>query len=135
VAAPQHLAGVVGTIDEPLSTATWRPPPALPRSVLVLRGGSGLGACQFSVDEVVDAQTMGLSAGLPVPYALWPYLGNSPNQFNRKRAGLAMAMRSKDVHCAFDTIHTRHWRQLAMKNGGPVVWDAMQGLVEQAGPR
>jgi serine/threonine-protein kinase HipA len=66
--------------------------------------------------------------------SMWPYFGKGPNQFNRKRAGLAMAMRSKNAHYAFDTIHTRHWHQLAMKNGGRVVWDAMLGLIEQVGP-
>jgi serine/threonine-protein kinase HipA len=45
-----------------------------------------------------------------------------------------MAMRSKNAHYHFDTIHTRHWHQLAMKNGGPVVWGAMVALVEQVGP-
>lgn len=38
------------------------------------------------------------------------------------------------VRDRFDTIHTRHWHQLAMKNGGPVVWDAMVDLVAQVGP-
>ncbi len=66
--------------------------------------------------------------------SMWPYFGKGTNQFNRKRAGLAMALRSKNTHYAFDTIHTRHWHQLAMKNGGPAVWDAMQALVEQVGP-
>ena len=61
-------------------------------------------------------------------------LFKGPNQLNRKRAGLAMAMRSKTVHRAFDTIHIRHWHQLAMKNGGPAVWEAMVGLVERVGP-
>jgi serine/threonine-protein kinase HipA len=65
---------------------------------------------------------------------MWPYFGKGPSQFNRRQAGLAMAMRSKNVHYRFDTIHTRHWHQLAMKNGGPAVWDAMVGLVEQVGP-
>jgi serine/threonine-protein kinase HipA len=64
----------------------------------------------------------------------WPYFGPGPNQFNRKRAGMAMAMRSKNAHCALDSIHTRHWHQPAMKNGGPEVWDAMRGLVEQVEP-
>jgi serine/threonine-protein kinase HipA len=66
--------------------------------------------------------------------SMWPYFGKGPNQYNRRQAGLAMAMRSKNVHYRFDTIHTRHWHQLAMKNGGPAVWDAMVGLVEQVGP-
>ena len=66
--------------------------------------------------------------------SMWPYFGTGQNQFNRRRAGLAMAMRSKNVHYVLDTIQTRHWRQLAMKNGGPTVWAAMLGLVEQVKP-
>lgn len=66
--------------------------------------------------------------------SMWPYFGTGHNQFNRRRAGLAMAMRSKNAHYALDTIQTRHWHQLAMKNGGPAVWDAMLGLVEQVKP-
>lgn len=66
--------------------------------------------------------------------SMWPYFGTGQNQFNRKRAGLAMAMRSKNAHYALDTIQTGHWHQLAMKNGGPTVWDAMLGLVEQVKP-
>ena len=66
--------------------------------------------------------------------SMWPYFGKATNQFIRRRAGLAMAMRSKNVHYAFDTIHAGHWHQLAMANGGPGVWDAMLGLVQQVGP-
>ena len=66
--------------------------------------------------------------------SMWPYFGKGANQFNRRQAGLAMAMRSKNVHYRFDAIHTRHWHQLAIKNGGPVVWGAMLRLVEQVGP-
>ena len=66
--------------------------------------------------------------------SMWPYFGTGRNQFNRKTAGLAMAMRSKNAHYALDTIQTRHWHQLAMKNGGPSVWAAMLGLVEQVRP-
>ena len=66
--------------------------------------------------------------------SMWPYFGKGANQFNRRRAGLAMAMRSKNAHYALDTIQTRHWHQLAMKNGGRSVWEAMLGLVEQVGP-
>jgi hypothetical protein len=66
---------------------------------------------------------------------MWPSFGTGQNQFNRRRPGLAMAMRAKNAaHHALDTIQTRHWHQLAMKNGGPAVWDAMLGLVEQVKP-
>ena len=66
--------------------------------------------------------------------SMWPYFGKGPNQFDRRRSGLAMPMRSKNVHYGLDTIHTRHWHGLAMKNGGPSVWAAMLGLVEQVEP-
>ena len=66
--------------------------------------------------------------------SMWPYFGDGPNQFKRKKAGLAMALRSSNVHYTFDSIHTRHWHQLAMKNGGPATWEAMLGLIGQVGP-
>ncbi len=65
--------------------------------------------------------------------SMWPYFGTSPNRFNRRQAGLAIAIRSRNVHYRLDTIHARHWHQLAMKNGGPAVWGAMVGLVGQVG--
>lgn len=66
--------------------------------------------------------------------AMWSYFGVGPNQCNRRQAGFAMAMRSKDGHYHFNTNQTRHWYQLARNSGGPVVWDAMVGLVERVGP-
>lgn len=66
--------------------------------------------------------------------SMWPYFGKGTHPFSRKRAGLAMAIRSKNVHYALDAIQTRHWHQLAMKNGGSVAWDAMLWLVEQVKP-
>lgn len=63
--------------------------------------------------------------------SMWPYFGKSPNRFNRKQAGLAMAMRAKNAHYKLETIQPRHWHQLAMKHGGPTVWEAMQALVER----
>lgn len=59
----------------------------------------------------------------------WPYLGSGRNQINRKRAGLAMAVRSKNAHYVFQEIRARHWYELAIKNGGPEAWGAMLGLV------
>jgi serine/threonine-protein kinase HipA len=61
----------------------------------------------------------------------WPYAGDGPRQFRRKKAGLAMAVRPKNAHYAFDEIQTRHWHQLAMANGGADIWVAMQELVER----
>jgi serine/threonine-protein kinase HipA len=66
--------------------------------------------------------------------SMWPYFGESPNRFNRKQAGLAMAMRAKNAHYRLETIQPRHWHQLAMKHGGPAVWEAMQALVERVEP-
>lgn len=59
----------------------------------------------------------------------WPYIGNGPDQLNRHKAGLAMALRAKNAHYTFKEIHTRHWYQLAMKNGGAPTWAAMLALV------
>lgn len=62
----------------------------------------------------------------------WPYFGDGSNQLRQRRAGLAMAIRAKNAHYTFHTIHARHWHQLAAKNGGPSVWAAMLALVENA---
>ena len=66
--------------------------------------------------------------------SLWPYFGDGPNQFRRKKAALAMALRSKSAHKALDAIQTRHWYQLAMKHGGPRVFQAMLDLVDRVQP-
>jgi serine/threonine-protein kinase HipA len=57
-----------------------------------------------------------------------PYYGGTNNQFKRRKAGLVMAIRSKNIHTLFHTIEARHWHALAMKNGEPGVWNAMLGL-------
>lgn len=59
----------------------------------------------------------------------WPYMGRGAYQLDRHKAGLAMAVRSRNAHYLFKDIHTRHWHQVAMKNGGRRVWDAMLQLV------
>jgi serine/threonine-protein kinase HipA len=61
--------------------------------------------------------------------SVWPYLGNGAHQLSPQKAGAAMAIRSKSAHYRFRDMHTRHWHQLAMKNGGPLVWRAMVMLV------
>jgi serine/threonine-protein kinase HipA len=61
--------------------------------------------------------------------SVWPYLGEASNQIHWKRASLAMALRSKNVHYALHGIEARHWHTLATKHGGPPVWQAMQTLV------
>jgi serine/threonine-protein kinase HipA len=64
--------------------------------------------------------------------SVWPYLGEAPNQIHWKRASLAMALRSKDVHVALHGIEARHWHALAAKHGGPPVWQQMRTLVGNA---
>ena len=66
--------------------------------------------------------------------SMWPYFGAGTNQFSRRHAGLAMALRAKNAHYKLETIQPRHWHHLAMKQGGPAMWDAMQALVERVGP-
>ena len=64
--------------------------------------------------------------------SMWPYYGDGPSQFRPRKAGLAMAVRSKHAHYLFHTIQARHWQQLAARHGGDVVWDAMVELVMPA---
>jgi serine/threonine-protein kinase HipA len=63
--------------------------------------------------------------------SVWPYVGKGRGQLNLRNVRLAMASRSKYTHYDIYGIRTRHWHNLAMKNGGPTVWEAMQGLVAQ----
>lgn len=63
--------------------------------------------------------------------SVWPYVGKGRGQLHRRDVRLAMALRSKNTHYDIYGIRTRHWHDLAMKNGGPAVWEAMRGLVEQ----
>lgn len=62
--------------------------------------------------------------------SMWPYFGTGPNQFQQRKAGLAMAVRSKNAHYLLHTIQARHWHQLATKHGGNAVWSAMIRLAE-----
>lgn len=62
--------------------------------------------------------------------SMWPYFGDGPHRFDRRQAGLAMALRAKNAHYKLETIQPRHWHHLAMKHGGPAVWDAMRAMVE-----
>jgi serine/threonine-protein kinase HipA len=61
----------------------------------------------------------------------WPVIGRGANQLPYQEAGLAMALRSKNVHYKLAEIEPRHWHQLAMRTGGDAVWTAMRGMVEQ----
>lgn len=61
--------------------------------------------------------------------SMWPYYGDGANQFRPRKAGLAMAVRSKNAHYLFHTIQARHWQHLASRHGGDRVWAAMIDLV------
>jgi serine/threonine-protein kinase HipA len=61
--------------------------------------------------------------------SMWPYYGDGASQFRPRKAGLAMAVRSKNAHYLFHTIQARHWKQLAARHGGDEVWAAMVELV------
>ena len=61
--------------------------------------------------------------------SLWPYVGRGRGQIHLRDARLAMAIRSKNTHYHLHTIQARHWRDLATKNGGPDVWQAMLELI------
>lgn len=60
--------------------------------------------------------------------SVWPYVGRGRGQIHLRDVRLAMAIRSKNTHYYLHTIQARHWHDLAMKNGGPDVWNAMQEL-------
>jgi len=61
--------------------------------------------------------------------SMWPYFGTGAHQFTQRKAGLAMAVRSRNAHHLLHTIQARHWRQLAARHGGELVWTAMTELV------
>lgn len=64
--------------------------------------------------------------------SMWPHFGDGANQFRLRKAGLAMAVRSKNAHYLFHTIQACHWQQLAAMHGGDAVWAAMIELVTSA---
>src|SRR5262249_9294858 len=63
--------------------------------------------------------------------SIWPYIGDKQDQWNWFDAKLAMAIRSRNVHWKFNEIQARHWRGLALKNGGNEVWEEMKALVDR----
>ncbi len=65
--------------------------------------------------------------------SVWPYVGRKRGQLHLRDVRLAMALHSKNTHYKIHTIQARHWHALAMKNGGPPIWEAMQGLVSAVG--
>lgn len=60
----------------------------------------------------------------------WPIIGSGPNQLTARRAKLAMALRSKNVHYHVHEIQTRHWQSLAAQSGVPDAFDHMVRLVQ-----
>jgi serine/threonine-protein kinase HipA len=66
--------------------------------------------------------------------SIFPYVGDGAQQFRWRKVGPAMALRSKNVHWHFHDMLPRHWHALAMKVGGPQVWQAMVRLVERVEP-
>lgn len=66
--------------------------------------------------------------------SIFPYVGDGANQFRWRKVGPAMALRSKNAHWHFYDTEPRHWQALAMKHGGPRVWEAMVHLVQRTDP-
>lgn len=63
--------------------------------------------------------------------SMWPYVGKKHGQVHSHDLRLAMAMQSKTKHFALNTVRARHWHHLALKNGGPTVWQAMRAMVDR----
>lgn len=66
--------------------------------------------------------------------SVWPVVGNAANQVPWRKAKLAMAVRSKNVHYPLHSIQTRHWQGVAAKAGVDDVWQDMQALVQRVEP-
>ena len=66
--------------------------------------------------------------------SVFPYVGDGAKQIRWRKAGPALALRSKNVHRHFHDTLPRHWHALAMKHGGLPVWAAMVRLGERVGP-
>ena len=66
--------------------------------------------------------------------SVWPVIGRGPNPVAWQQAKLAMAVRSRNVHCELARIDTRHWLGLAQRSGAEGVWEAMPALVARVEP-
>lgn len=66
--------------------------------------------------------------------SMFPYIGKGPNQLAWRKAGLALALRSKNAHRRLHDIQARHWHGLAMQYGGSPVWQRMLRHVERVEP-
>lgn len=64
---------------------------------------------------------------------VWPVIGHGPN-LAWQEAKLAMAVRSKNVHCELAGIQCRHWQALAQHSRAEDTWEAMQALVASVEP-
>jgi serine/threonine-protein kinase HipA len=64
--------------------------------------------------------------------SIFPYVGDGPNQFRWRKAGLALALRARNVHSDLHGIQARHWHGLA--RGRSAVWRWMLELVERVEP-
>ncbi|VWX61892.1 regulator with hipB [Burkholderiales bacterium 8X] len=62
--------------------------------------------------------------------SVWPYIGRGRGQLHLRELRLAMALRSKNAHDEVHGIRARHWHELAIKNGGDPVWQAMRAMVD-----
>jgi serine/threonine-protein kinase HipA len=60
--------------------------------------------------------------------SVWPVVGEPANQVPWRAAKLAMAVRSKNVHCTLHSIQTRHWHCVAAKAGVDDVWEDMLAM-------
>lgn len=60
----------------------------------------------------------------------WPIIGSGASHLSPRRAKLAMALRSKNVHYHLHEIQTRHWQSLAVQSGVPGAFERMAELVQ-----
>jgi serine/threonine-protein kinase HipA len=66
--------------------------------------------------------------------SIFPYVGDAPNQFRWRKAELAFALRSRNVHYELHGMQARHWHALALRCGGTMVWQRMLRHVERIEP-
>jgi serine/threonine-protein kinase HipA len=60
----------------------------------------------------------------------WPIIGKKARQMPYQKAGMAMAVRSANAHTRFGEIEARHWKDLALRTGGPAAWDVLVDMVQ-----
>lgn len=62
----------------------------------------------------------------------WPLIGKGPKLKQYEKMSLAMALRGKNAHYRLNSIHTRHWFELAQSLGIEGLWERMIDTVERA---